>query len=324
MDFRYREIIRPRIVNFTISIVLAVILWGHELFSSPDDTSVLLANKLIQITFNTSWIALLYTLCVAYLLFRFFEHFSFVQNRSFLPFFFFIVFTGTTPLLHYLSDGYIGFLFFFLSFWQIFSSFHKNEPTDKYFNAGFFFSISYFFVFDYIFLVPILFIAIYIINNLTLRSFLAALLGLLTPVALIFGICFWIGCLDWQIDYFMRGMTFLFDYASINPNRIIYLVVFTILMFFAINRCLRDRYNSSIVARKNLQILIWLFSAFIILIWVRMAQEASIIYSFLAICSVIWAIYFSSRFSKKEIILFVILIAWQVVFLILDYNGQLN
>jgi hypothetical protein len=300
------------------------LLWAKDFFVPGSSHSNGLFFNLLDFPGNNSIWGFLLTVGIAYLLFRLQETYTFIQQRTFLPFLFFIVLIGGSYSLHNLTNGLFGAIFLLLSLWQIFSTFHKNEPIEAAFNAGLFLSIGYFFVFDFLFLIPFIFICLYIVNNLSPRLFLAMLFGLLTPAILIFGFSFWMGNLDIQLNYFVNNIQFNLDYGSTNHLVLIFSFIFTIISLIAISGCFQNRYSSSITERKNLQVLIWIFSALLIIVWARISQRTEIFPSFFAICALLFSIFFSTRFSKKNTILFIILLILQIITLILGYNGKLG
>jgi hypothetical protein len=269
------------------------------------------------------WIGFIVTLALAYLLYRLMERFMFIQQRTFLPFFFFILFTGAYPQFHQLTNGLIGFAFLLFSIWQILSTFHKNQSTEAAFNAGMALSIGYFFVFDFLFLIPLVFICLYIVNNLTIKVMIAVLLGLLTPAALVFGGSFWFDQMDIPVNYFLNGFQFDFSHFSANHGIILLHVIFTVIALIAVGGCFQNRFSSTIVERKNLQVFVWFFFSLLILTTIRLPRQNDILISYLGICSVIFAINFSSRFSKKNTIVFFILLLSLLINLIVAYNGLL-
>jgi len=319
-----REVIRPNIVSFTLSLIVAFLLWAKDIFMPDANYDNKLFFNIFHFPEHNVWIGFISTVGMAYLLFKALDKISFIQQRTFLPFFVFILLAGGNTPLHSLTNGIIGSFFLLLSIWQVYSTFHKNEPIQEVFNAGMFLSIGYFFVFDFLFLIPVVFINFLIINNLSLRIFLSTLLGLLTPAIIIFGFSFWMGSMDAQLNYFNNGIQFDFDFSIVNHLSLVFTGIFTLISLISLFGCYQNRFNSSVSERKNLQVIVWYFAAILILIWIRITQKSEILPSFLVICTLLISIFFSTRFSKKNTILFIVLILFQVINLILGYNGQFS
>ena len=324
MSVRFKELIHPNIANFTLSFVIAGLLWVKEFILPVENTPLLSLFDISLMPAYSIWFGFFLSLGTAYLLFRLLEKYTFLQQRTFLPFLFFILLSGSYPHLHYLTNGLIAAFLLLLSMWQVFSTFHKNLPLQESFIAGMFLSLGYFFCFDFIFLIPFLFITLHIINNLNIRLFFSTLLGILTPAALVFGLSFWMGQLDNQLQYFMSNIVFNFEDWASNISMIVFLGIFTIISLIAVFGCFQNRFNSSIAERKNLQVLVWIYASILSLLWVKMGHINELFPSFLIICSLIFSIFFSTRVSKKNTILFGILVMFQIITLIFGYNGTLS
>ncbi len=99
-----------------------------------------------------------------------------------------------TPSLSQADAWLVSFLLiFYLN--TVFACFQKDKPFSLAFNANFLLSVIALFYTDIILLSPLILIAFLTYNNLTWRSFLIALIGLVLPILL-----YWI-------------YTFLFDFA---------------------------------------------------------------------------------------------------------------
>lgn len=324
MSVRFKELIHPNIVNFTLSFVVAGLLWVKEFILPAESTPLLHLLNISLLPQYSAWLGLLLSLGVAYLLFRLLEKYTFLQQRTFLPFLFFILLSGSYPHFHYLTNALIAAFLLLMCFWQIFSAFHKNIPIREAFNAGMFLSLGYFFCFDFLFLIPIIFITLHIVNNMNARVFLSTILGLLAPAALVFGISFFIGKLNSQTDYFMNNIIFHFENWTSNIALIVLLGIFTIISCIAIAGCLQNRFSSSIAERKNLQVLVWFYFGILTILWVKMGHISDLLLPFLMICSLIFSIFFSTRNSKQNTIIFAVLIVFQIVTLILGLSGTLR
>ncbi|MBP1640203.1 MAG: hypothetical protein H6Q17_1786 [Bacteroidetes bacterium] len=324
MNVRIKELIHPNVVNFSLSLVVAGLLWMKEFILPAESTPLLYLFNTTIIPAYSAWLGLLLNLGIAYFSFKFLEKYTFLQQRTFLPFLFFILLSGSYPHFHYLTNGLIAASLLMMCLWQVFSTYHQNLPLQASYNAGLFLSLGYFFCFDFIFLIPFLFIILNIVNNLNVRLFLATLLGIFTPAILVFGISFWLGQLDNQLHYFMSNIVFNFSNWTSNIALIVVEGIFTILSLIAIMGCSQNRFNSSITERRNFQVLVWLYAAMLVILWVKMGHISELLPSFLMICALIFSIFFSTRSSRKNTILFALLVIFQVVTLILGYSGTLH
>lgn len=323
MNVRLKELINPNLTNFSISFLVAGLLWAKDLISATENNIIPNFISTIHLNFNVAWLGLALNLIVAYILFRLLEKYTFIQQRTFLPFFLYILLAGCYPHLHVPTNGLIATIFLVLCMWQIFSSFHQNIPIKESFNAGIFLSIGYFFCFDFLFLIPALYISLYIYNQVSVRTLSSLTLGLLVPVTFVFGLSFWFGKLDEQTNYFINNIPFHFETWASNITLIVFLGIFTVISLITITSSFQSRFNLSIPERKNQQILSLFYIFTLIILWLKLSNINHIIPSFLSICSLIFSIFFSLRSSKFNTTLFVILIVLQIIILIINYCGVL-
>jgi hypothetical protein len=324
MNTRFKEFIHPNVFNFSLTFCVAGLLWLRDIIITPE-SPLLLHFYTVELFpgYYSAWMGLIINLGIAYLLFRMLEKFTFIQQRTFLPFLFFILLAGAYPYLHIPNNGIIATFCLIISIWQIFSAFHKNIPIREAFNAGLFLAVGYFFCFEFIFIIPVLFITLYIVNNLSLRVILAVLAGILVPVMLAFGLSFWFGQLQVQTDYFIKNISFDFSNWASNIGLIISLGIFTLISLLIFLGCLRNRFQSSNAERKNQQVLFFFYIVLLAILWVRLENFVDILPSFLMICSLLFSIFYSTQSSKFGTTLLFCLIAFQTVTLILCYNGIL-
>lgn len=116
---------------------------------------------------------------------------SLIREKSALPFFFFIFFTSCNPYQQGLAPQMIGAGCFVLSLYQLFCSYHNETDYGKAFNWGFLLAIATFIWAPILWLTPLFWYGMYHLRSFSGRSFMASLIGLLTPYWLILGVCVW-------------------------------------------------------------------------------------------------------------------------------------
>lgn len=129
MGISLKNYLRPSVTNIVVTIGVAIVLWLKELLI-PSLPHVLNQTAIGELSDATSiWLSLFATLATGYLLFLLTEKFNFIQNRTYLPFFLYVIFSSTLPGFWIFSNGKIGFLLLLLSIWEILSTYHKTDPT---------------------------------------------------------------------------------------------------------------------------------------------------------------------------------------------------
>lgn len=322
MGISIRNYLRPNVTNIAFTIGIAVLLWTKELASPtlPDEALPHIIDGLS--TTLSVWLSLIITLASGYLFFMLTEKFNFIQTRTFLPFFLYILFSSSQPDFWVFSNGKIAFLLLLLSLWQILSTYHKHEPTKLVFNATVLLTLSILIVPDYILLLPFLFISIYIINNLSLRILHAILLGIAAPILLLGGIYFLMGTLQENAMQFIQSYRIEVPIWENDKLYIIYQTILLILSFVAIRGCLMNRFQSNINERKNIQVIIWLYFFVSAIIALHIGQNTETATAFSGIISFLFALFFSINTSRKNTLFFLSLTVVFIAYnLTISYAG---
>ena len=319
MGISIRNYLRPNVTNISFTIGIAILLWTKQLaFTTlPDETVHTLIDGLS--TPLSIWLSLIITLAIGYVFFMLTEKFNFIQNRTYLPFFLYILFSSSQPDFWAFSNGKVAFLLLLLSLWEILSTYHKHEPTKLVFNAALLLSISILIVPDYIILLPFLFISLFIVNNLSLRILHAIILGIITPIILLGGIFYLQGTLEENVIHYIQAYQIEIPIWDTNKLTIIYQSVLFILSLIAIRGCLANRFQSNINERKNIQVIIWLYFFISLIITLRMGKNTEALTAFSGIISFLFALFFSINTSQKNTLFYLTLVV-----LLIAYNLTIN
>jgi|GEM_PF-1109013 hypothetical protein len=324
MGISIKNYLRPNITNISGTIGVATFLWIKEL-AAPTLPNVTAHTIIEGLPPQLSiWLTLIITLASGYMLFLFTEKFNFAQNRTFLPFLLYILFSSSQPDFFVFSSGKIAFLLLLLSIWEILSTYHKHEPTKKIFNASLLLTISILIVPDYIILIPFLFISVYIINNLSLRILLAIGIGIIAPII-------FLGELFYLLDTFQENAYHFFQAYQINiPDwgsdkvYIIYHAALFVLSFVVLREFLINRFQSNINERKNIQVMLWLYFFTSLTIILRMGQGTETSTAFSGTISFLFALYFTLNTTFKSTLFFFFFITAFIAYNMLFSYGWIS
>ncbi len=112
-----------------------------------------------------------------------------IREKTFLPFLLYIFLISTNLDLFPLKAASAGIFCLILATYQLFTSFHESNAVNKAFNAALFIGAgSLFWVYTLWFL-PLFWIGMYNFKSLSLRTFLASLMGLIAIYWFLFGWC---------------------------------------------------------------------------------------------------------------------------------------
>ncbi|MBQ4162655.1 MAG: hypothetical protein IJD84_07235 [Parabacteroides sp.] len=114
-----------------------------------------------------------------------------IREKTLLPFLFYVLFISTNPDFFPLKSTSIGAFCLILAIYQLFISYHDPEARDKAYNAALLIGIGSLLWVHLLWFLPLFWIGMYNFRSLTLRTFLASILGVLTVYWFLFGWCVW-------------------------------------------------------------------------------------------------------------------------------------
>lgn len=183
-----------------------------------------------------------------------------VDNVYQLPGFLFLVFSGLLINLQQITPELIANIFLLLAALRIFTVYKKKRVYSNLYDAGFFYALICFLQINLIFALPVILMSIFILRVFSIRELLSFLLGVITPVFIIFTVLYLLNDAELLIRFFESNYLNenYFKYSSINTMISIPLV----LMFvFAIFNGIGSKSYKKVVTRKYVNITI-LFSVF--------------------------------------------------------------
>ena len=156
-----------------------------------------------------------------------------------------------TPFLAKADAWIVSFiLIFYLN--KIFSCFQKDKPFSLAFNANFLLSAIALFYTDIILLFPLILVAFIIYNNLTWRSFVISIIGLIMPILLywVYGFLF-----DFPFNYnipsYKIPTIILPKISELNYAELVWYILVAIILLMSFLELFFWIYKKSIRSRKS-------------------------------------------------------------------------
>lgn len=170
---------------------IALLLWLYTFFNSPvsfsSDLSMagplgrLLAFSVSAKPVISSVLACGIILLYGYFLVQINGSLLFLQTRSQMPQFFYIVIAGGLFWLRYLSPAMMATLFVIIMIARIFQSFKKDKLTYHFLDAGIFLSIAVLIYYPAVFFFPVLLIALFLFRNTVWQEWFYPWIGFFLP-----------------------------------------------------------------------------------------------------------------------------------------------
>lgn len=116
-----------------------------------------------------------------------------IREKTLLPFLFYVLFISTNPDFLPLKSTSVGVFCLILAIYQLFITYHDPEAKSKAYNAALLIGIGSLLWVHILWFLPLFWIGMYNFRSLSLRTFLASVLGVGTVYWFLFGWCVWFG-----------------------------------------------------------------------------------------------------------------------------------
>ena len=271
MEYRdLADLIRPKISNIFVSLVIVALIWSGvaELgldvsMKTPEGSLVLgcspLANFLHQYVFDFTshvgvGISLFLLAIIAAEMVWMNEVYSFIPLRSILPAFFFIVVSSLIFRPHFLYAGFFVAMLFVFAMYECFKLCEEGGGSASLtnFNIGLLFGVSICVSLSTaVFILPLIWTT-YQARTLSVRTFIAFLLGLFVPLLYMFVFLVVtdnLFYLEHYIDTWRLGSGAM--WRMISDSTWIYLLSMVVITMFAMVRVLMFSDHQSIRSREE-------------------------------------------------------------------------
>lgn len=263
----YRIVKKNTLVPFALLPVLMVVFWGKALFSpsvaqmghdSPmplcDVAYYLFAGRPVL----TSIMSLFLLFISIFGLNRMNTKHQLLKRQGIIPGFTFLIFVSGYSEVQRMLDVWFFVTFFVFAIDRLLSATSKRETSVDVFNAILLVSIGSLFFGKGIYFIPMFIWILAVLNIFNLRNVLAAILGLLLPYALSFGVYFFIR----QETVFFNNVlenigspVAFFDHSVFSK---IYNALLVFFIFISILVMVRMLNTLKIITRKFLRVFIWI------------------------------------------------------------------
>lgn len=214
MKFTLRSFIVPSIPLAVLLVVGCMVLWlsdsGFSGFHLPLIQSGSLSDFIASLVGNsllTTIIIFSATLLNAFLLAQINDKFTIIRIRTFLPILIFLLLMAAWQPAHTKISPHIALTLCILAVFNFFNMLRNNKASEEAFLGCLLISVSSLIINEYIFLIPVCWIGFIIFQSLSLRTFLASIMGTLAP---------WI--LYISTIYLLNQNANLFNLFSVNIN----------------------------------------------------------------------------------------------------------
>lgn len=273
---RFQNRVTTGRLTLPVVTVISVACWLLVAFAGPVPDTAYAAYPLWQrlgVSGLPGWLHsllsfLLYGV-IGYLLVAFNNTFAIIRMRASVQTSVFFLLTAMCPLIHRIYPGSVVAMCFLFTIFFMFSSYQQSSPMSHLFHAFAFLGLGSLAFPQLTWFAPLLWWGAYSFQSLSLRSFVASLVGYTLPYWFLLSHAFYHG----QMDLFYAPFRELVRFAplgfSLGMSQLYTLGVLLVLYIVSATHCLVASYDDKIRTRSYLNFLIVLCGALFLYIFLQ-------------------------------------------------------
>jgi len=197
---------------------------------------------------------------MAFLMVNFNTNVFFINERTFLPAFFYVLIGGFFPDHQIMNPVLPASIFMMLAIIRIMDGYHITGTAFNYFDAGVLISIGSLFYANLIWFGVLVIIGIALLRTGNLKELLISVFGLLTPYIITFSLFYVIGKDPMILVKILRDNLFTRSlYYPFPALTIIALVFIAVLLLLSLLDLVKRMNTKKIKSRKTFSLMIWIF-----------------------------------------------------------------
>ncbi len=204
--------------------------------------------------------SLVLLITIGFMLARLNVRFFFIQTRTQLPAFFYILICSSFIPLNRLNPALIGCFFVVLAIYKIFDSYKKEKLCYNFFDAALLISVASLFYFNYIFLITVIWAGLILLRPFILREWIFTLVGISIPYILILSY-YYLGDIDINgvIDTYRSYFSYRRYDIKINLSYKLLIAYYLLMLIIGSVYMVSVYATRKIYSRKYLMFFFWLF-----------------------------------------------------------------
>jgi hypothetical protein len=304
MRISLKNFIVPSIPLAVFLIGSCIVLWmsafvgaRYSTFTTQNTTVVETIQSVFQPnSLMTNLVCIVLTLLNAFLVAQINNRFTIIRTRTFLPIFIFALLIGVWNGTHVAIGSHIGLTLIIFALFYFFSMSRDRQASEESFMGSFLISIGSLMITPFIFIIPVCWIGFMMFQSLSLKTFLASVLGMLSP---------WI--LYLSANYLFKpefNFSQLFNLSigtdisisTISLPEIIYSISISLIMIISLVNMFSISNRDAINTRNKLNFLLLMLISLVILALVFRNQFVS----FLPLIALVYSLLISHPLTLKQ------------------------
>jgi hypothetical protein len=325
MRLSLKKIVVPGIPLAVVLVAGCIVLWFSAYFGGRISTLPLqnpdFAKNIQLFIFPDSLlsniISIIFVFINAFLIGQINNRYTVIRTRTFLPIFIFLLLMGSWNETHVTNGSHLALTFIIISLFYFFSMHRNKKATEQAFMGSFFIGLSSLLIYPFIFLIPACWIGFEFFQGLSLRTFLASILGTLAPWLLYLSILF---LLHNEIAFStVFNFPASFSLSIFTLPQMIYFSAICVIILISLAGMFSISNRDAIQTRNMLNFILLLFVSIVVLLVIFNS-----LYSlFLPVFAMIYALLFSHPLTLKKsnfyVIIFFVFCLLNLAFVISKY-----
>ncbi len=287
---------------------------AHQSGSTDNSISFFLGNGLL-----VNILSLIITLVNSFLIAQINNKFTIIRTRTFLPIFCFLLLMSCWYPTHSAITSQLTLTLFIFAVFNFFNMLRDNKASEQAFLGSLLISVSSLLINQFIFLIPVCWFGFIIFQSLSLRTFLASVMGTLAPWILYLAVIFLLNPSVNLQQLFSTILDFNFTFISFTLVEYIYAGVMVIILIISVIGVNSMSRSDAIHTRNKLNFLMFLLVSLAILSIIFMNQFIS----FLPLIAFIYALLLSHPLTLSQNnfygILFTVFCILNLAFVVFKY-----
>ncbi|MEI6752947.1 MAG: DUF6427 family protein [Paludibacter sp.] len=322
-----KNFIVPSIPLAVLLVVVCILVWlsdylgvyfnlpiVHQTDSVNNLVTVLGGNDIVP-----NSISLIITLLNAFLIAQINNRFTIIRTRTFLPIFIFLLLMSCWYPTHTALTSQISLTLFIFAVFNFFNMLRDNKASEQAFLGSLLISVSSLLINQFIFLIPVCWFGFIIFQSLSLRTFIASVLGSLAPWVLYLSTLYLLNPSENLFRLFSTNLNYDFNFTTFTLYQYIYTSSMAIILIISIFGLSYMSKSDAIHTRNKLNFLMFLLVSLAILSVIFINQ---FVY-FLPLIAFIYALLFSHPLTLSQNnfygILFTVFCTLNLAFFVFKY-----
>ena len=264
-------------------------------------------------------LSLIITILNSFLIAQINNKFTIIRTRTFLPIFCFLLLISSWYPTHTMLSSQVALTLFIFAVFNFFNMLRDNKASEQAFLGSLLISVSSLLINQFIFLIPVCWFGFIIFQSLSLRTFMASVMGALAPWILYLSVVFMLNPgVNFQ-QLFAANLNFNFSFSAFTLVEYIYAGLMALILIISIFGLSSMSRSDAIHTRNKLNFLIFLLVSLAILSVIFMNQFIS----FLPLIAFIYALLLSHPLTLSQNnfygILFTLFCVLNLAFIVFKY-----